>query len=507
LSRLSLVAVGVAVGFFALIQMLVWLAVGGFEYPLDDVYIHLTIANSIARGEYGINAGEYASAASSVIYPALLAPFSGTAVERFVPLVINLIALVGVALVWVRIITLAGVTGILALGLAVVGPLALNFAGIAFTGMEHMLHVFVSLVIVEGLIRLGQTGAVPKSLMIAIVLCPLVRFEGLALSVMALFGIGFLSSWSRAAAVFAAMIAPLAAFVAFLTAHGIGPLPTSVTAKQALARGGELNAFDRLVVNAGGALHWPTAWPVFLGGIVLGFIGLKMARSGRKDIAVLALAGAATGLAHVVLGRFGWGFRYEGYAIAVVAAVWIAVMMSSVGSERMRLALIAGLLVVPMAIYPVGVIRNGVGSARAIAFQQHQMAVFAQDVHKGPVAVNDIGWVAWRNPSYVLDLYGLASREALRLRQDPASPDGWAGPLAAAKGVEVVMIYDFVFPRAKPPEWTKVAVLRAKGNVGWVELTDVDIYATSPALVEKIKGELVELQALLPDQTEVVFVP
>jgi hypothetical protein len=506
-SRLSLLAVAVSVGFFALLQVLVWLAVGGFEYPLDDVYIHLTIGNSIARGEYGINAGEYASAASSVIYPALLAPFSGTAVERFIPLVINLIAMVGVALVWVRIITLAGVTGALAQGLALAGPLALNFAGVAFTGMEHMLHVWISLVIVEGLMRLSQSGKVPRWLMIAIVLCPLMRFEGLALSVMALLGIGVLSSWTRAVAVFGAMVAPLVGFIAFLSAHGIGPLPTSVTAKQALARGGDLNALDRLIVNAAGALHWPTAWPVFLGGAALGFIGLKLMRGPRKDLAVLAFAGAATGLAHVVLGRFGWGYRYEGYAVAVVAAVWIAVIMSFIRSERMRVGLIALLLIVPLAVYPVRVIQKGVGSARAIAFQQHQMAVFAQDVHKGPVAVNDIGWVAWRNPAYVLDLYGLASREALRLRQDPASHDGWAGPLAAAKGVEVVMIYDFVFPRAKPPEWTKVAILRTKGNVGWVGLTDVDIYATSPALVDKIKGELVQLQALLPDQTEVVFVP
>ena len=34
-----------------------------------------------------------------------------------------------------------------------------------------------------------------------------------------------------------------------------------------------------------------------------------------------------------------------------------------------------------------------------------------------PVAVNDLGWVAWRNDEYVLDLWGLASLQALEARR------------------------------------------------------------------------------------------
>ena len=33
-----------------------------FEYPLDDVYIHMAMAEQIAAGGYGVNAGELASA-------------------------------------------------------------------------------------------------------------------------------------------------------------------------------------------------------------------------------------------------------------------------------------------------------------------------------------------------------------------------------------------------------------------------------------------------------------
>ncbi|HKL20996.1 MAG TPA: hypothetical protein VJ904_04275 [Tichowtungia sp.] len=50
---------------------------GVFTYSLDDAYIHLSLAEQIHHGHYGINAGEYSSPSSSVLCPFLLAPFSG----------------------------------------------------------------------------------------------------------------------------------------------------------------------------------------------------------------------------------------------------------------------------------------------------------------------------------------------------------------------------------------------------------------------------------------------
>ena len=54
-----------------------------FEYPLDDVYIHLAMASEITRGGYGVNPGEIASAASSALYPMLLTPFPDTDLQRW----------------------------------------------------------------------------------------------------------------------------------------------------------------------------------------------------------------------------------------------------------------------------------------------------------------------------------------------------------------------------------------------------------------------------------------
>lgn len=62
---------------------------------------------------------------------------------------------------------------------------ALNLVGVVFTGMEHSLHIAATMVIVYGITVFLDEGRVPWWLILAIVLGPLLRYEGLALSLAA----------------------------------------------------------------------------------------------------------------------------------------------------------------------------------------------------------------------------------------------------------------------------------------------------------------------------------
>lgn len=64
---------------------------GQFTYTGDDPYIHLALAENIARGHYGVNLAEYSAPSSSVLWPVLLAPFAPLRVDDLVPLCINLL--------------------------------------------------------------------------------------------------------------------------------------------------------------------------------------------------------------------------------------------------------------------------------------------------------------------------------------------------------------------------------------------------------------------------------
>lgn len=65
---------------------------------------------------------------------------------------------------------------------------------------------------------------------------------------------------------------------------------------------------------------------------------------------------------------------------------------------------------------------------------------FAVDYYGKPVAVNDLGYVSFRNDHYVLDLAGLGSLRALACREKGCGPN-WMNALAKAHDVDLAMIY------------------------------------------------------------------
>src|ERR1700748_216258 len=71
-----------------LIELQVARASGGtFMYPLDDTFIHMTVAKTLAlHGTWGIAPGEFESASSSVGYTLLLAGlFRVFSVHAYIP--------------------------------------------------------------------------------------------------------------------------------------------------------------------------------------------------------------------------------------------------------------------------------------------------------------------------------------------------------------------------------------------------------------------------------------
>ena len=67
---------------------------GIFIYPLDDTYIHMSIAKNLAlHNNWGISTNEFQSASSSILYTLLLsALFKLFSVNTLIPFIINLIA-------------------------------------------------------------------------------------------------------------------------------------------------------------------------------------------------------------------------------------------------------------------------------------------------------------------------------------------------------------------------------------------------------------------------------
>ena len=495
---------------YATLQGIAWRNVGGFEYPLDDVYIHLAVAEQIAAGNYGVNAAEVSSPASSPLYPLLLVPFAGTEAQRWLPLLWNVAGMLASAALFGRILWQAGVAVPLAVGLAVAAPVALNISGLAAVGMEHSLHMAASLAIVSGLLDHLRTGRLPALLWIGIPLAPALRPEGLALALAASAAVALRGRWRAGVALAVLGLLPQVVFALTLRGLGLDAVPSSVLTKLDAGDDGPLADLMRNLSDpAGTVLAGLTA--------MTALSALVAAARGAREAAWLAAACAAAGAAHLLAGRTGWLFRYEPYALAIVAAGLVVALAALPRRTALPLSVTA------LALGGLAFLRHAMTALPMIALnplaihlQQAQMGRFAHDYLRAPVAVNDLGRVAWTNPSHVLDLWGLASAEARRIRLSDPAP-GWAQPLVEAQGVDLAMIYDDWLEDARGPDWVRLGTLQMDYAPPRMERSgiarrplvlggrEVAFYATRPDAVPRLRAALGPWAESLPPGA--VFVP
>lgn len=482
LAALHLGVMGVCLLLVAVIAVLVLRAThGAFVYSLDDPYIHLALARGIANGHYGIDPVAYSAPSSSILWPFLLAPFARSAVAEWLPLAINLACLLGTASLLLRFFA-RHLEAKAAAFLSLTVVAALNLFGLVFTGMEHSLQLLLVTAVAT---HIGGLPLPRWQFLTALVLLPLVRYEDLAISLPVLVWHFAAGRRREAATALALMVAALFGFSLFLNQLGLGWLPSSVLAKQAALTA---SGADRLTVIGSNLIDNLRASPL---SVLLVLLACALPASRRAAPGRTAVLVAASGLI-LLFGRNGWFGRYQVHFAMFVTVVTAASLLPLLDLRKRKRAWL--LLTLPVLVFiaaHVKLWKSSVltpGAAANIAEQQAQMAVIVRDHLRAPVAVNDLGLVAWRGGQPVLDLWGLGSLDALRARQ--ADPSGlWIEPVTALHGVEFAMIYDAWFPTV-PARWIRVAELRLAGPRVSAAQSSVSLYATSADAAGRMRHAL-----------------
>ncbi len=474
---------------------------GRFVYTLDDPYIHLALSEEIPHGTYGVNRGEASAPSSSPAWPFLLVPFGAAG---WAPFALNVLLSVAIALVLGRIARAAlpdipgARLGWFRGALAVALVLSTNVVGLAFTGMEHSAHVLLTLLVVLGLWNEANGAPLPRWLPLAIVAGPLLRYEALAFSLPAIVLLALRGRRRVALASAAGVVLALAAFSFFLHSQGLGWVPTSVLVKSqpvssASATSFLYNAHVNLATRQGAMLA------ILALAIAMAAFDSRRARSIRA-FAAWALAGVAL---HILLGRFGWYHRYEIYAFAAALAAvlllyGVTLVLHATRAPRTALGTCAAACAaLAILAYPYWNGLRTIPDASANVYEQHfQMHRFAADVWRAPVAVNDLGYVSYRNDQYVLDLWGLGSRRALAHRR---MRDGsqWMNDLAREHDVHLAMIYGPWF-KTLPENWTPIADLRFRRKIVSAARSLVTFYALDEDARTRALPLLEEFGATLP---------
>lgn len=328
------------------------------------------------------------------------------------------------------------------------------------------------------------------------------RYENLALTIPACAYLAALGHRRAALVALGGAVAALGAFSGFLAALGLPLLPTSVLAKTSA------DGTPTLLAN----LALPTGWFLVL---LMATVAAALVLTARQDAARrdvmrgdgtrgdgtrrrlgLGAVALATALAHLGAGRLGWFARYEIYVVAGLFVALLA-LRPPAAPRWPRAAFAVALLLAAAALTARhGALVAFVPDASRDVFEQHvQMHRFVADHWQAPVAVNDIGRVAFENDRFVLDLWGLASAEALARAGDP--DPAWMEALAAQHGVEVALLYAPSFA-ALPASWMPVADLRLSQPPSVVPHGTVTFFARTPEAETRLRAALPAFRDGLP---------
>lgn len=487
---------------------------GHFGFSMDDPYIHLALSENIARGHYGVNLNEPSSPSSSILWPFLLVPLAGSAAAVWAIVVLNtLFAALTLVLVWRSLVKGLGEPvarqpglGAQCLLAAVLLTFAVgtNLIPLIFTGLEHSLQVLCCVAVVAGLFEESDTGRAPAWLWLALVLAPTVRYECVGVVAPAL--LYLLWRGHRLGAVLAGVLiaAVLGAFSAYLMRQGLPWLPNSIMAKLHMTGqggGGRVAILRENLQSDRGAL-------LSVGILMLVYQAQRTGQlASRRG---LAAAMALAGFIHLLFGRNGWYARYEDYIVASVllAAVWfcrdrVRQAWASAGlrpAGAMALMVLALLMLASPYLYTLS---TTPAAARNVYLQQYQMHRFVQEFYRKPVAINDLGWVAYQNDEPVLDLYGLASTEALQARYSRQDPQ-WMARLTERHHTRLAMLYDVWFPDM-PAQWVRVGRLVTAGKQVIVPKMEVAFMATDCAEWRSLVPQLRAFAKTLPEGASFEF--
>ena len=448
--------------YFAVLQ----LTKGNFTYTLDDPYIHLALAKNIWLGNYGINLSEASAPSSSIIWPFLMAPFAVFQnLFEYVPLITNTFCVVLFGLLLLSIFS--ELRPIAAISFSLVLMLSLNVYGLAFTGMEHSAQVLLVLIIAWGLVKAEarKENAWNKFLFYSsLILLPLVRYEGLAISLPVLIYLFIVEERRFPAFSFIFLLAGIVSFSIYLNSKGLGFLPSSVLAKSSHAD--STSTLQNLISNI--KKHGFLLIPIFS----ICIIRFKE----DKPFSLMLICVTAL---HFLFGKHGWYGRYEVYYILFILVISLKLFLRF--EPKLWLVVFTLPFVFPDLVYAT--VTTPLASSN-IFNQQAKMAAITK-ILDDKVAVNDLGLVALRSKNYVLDLAGLGSIDALNNRKIGGSID-WISKLMEKKDVKYAIIYDSWFPQ-RPHNWIKVADLKLLQKRITPASDSVAFYATSDEGVIKLR--------------------
>ena len=489
---------------------------GRYIYPLDDAYIHLSIAKNFAEFHtWGITQYEFSSTTSSPLFTLLLAILIKIFGNwEYIPLVANSIAGVGLILVFHRYLKQFSQTTYLIILSSVVLLMPMHL--MIMTGMEHVFHSFAMILVLLGFQKYIDDKS-PRNfsnLALFSIIAVGFRYESLFFVFFICVYLFFIKKdhvISIALGILA--ISPVLVYGWISIQNGSFFLPNSLILK-GNTNDGLVGFLSRV---AGNAFRGISVLTLFLILIVQIFRNLRTQKSSqfpmlqfsKNAVPFVVFCGFVI---HLLFANFGWLIRYESYLVVVILfaiAPFVDEIFRKKATYRLMRSGAVFLLLVTFFLRFGMVTRKQWLASKNIFDQQIQMAGFLKKYYNHSwVIANDIGAITYFTNIHLLDTYGLGSAEVAKLRKDDHGGFGYNKKLAEyiqneTKNYDIAIVYDSWIKM--PPGFNKAAFWSIKDN--YICGSDVvTFYTVKKTELKNLKTNLHQFEKQMPQDVEVKII-
>jgi hypothetical protein len=512
--------------YLVIVYISYWMSIrqndGHLVYALDDPYIHMSIAKNCAEyGVWGVTKHGFSSSSSAPLWTALLSvSYMIFGISDLMPLILNVLCGILVLIVVYRILIEYTASGLYLFLVMSVIMFCTPLISVGFTGMEHILHILLSIIILYlGASVIVMGNQLSKELILLCLLSPilvLTRYEGLFLIFVLLMLLLIRKKWLPAVFLVVFSTIPMTLYGFYSVMKGWYLLPNSVLLKGNIpdySSAREIFFFfyiaaRRLVENSHLLI-------LVLGAAAVTYFKAKQDNSIWNVKSVIGIVFIAVCYFHLLLAGTGWFFRYEAYLVAMGLLFLGLALIDYTGiSGRWRYnrtdlvkyligALFIFALISPFIMRASKSLLRIQQATKNIYEQQYQMGRFLDRYYRGQsVAVNDIGAVNYITDIRCLDLWGLASYEVASALLSNSYDSNTVINLTKSHDVKIAILYEnwheatesqpFKIPWEDVGQW-KIVNNKVCGN------SEVSFYAVNALERENLVNYLRDFSASLPD--------
>jgi hypothetical protein len=438
--------------FLLLILLPIFSTSGGMVYPLDDVYIHLTMAkNLLQNGTWGLFPNENIAASSSPLYTLILSPFTFNAsIAILAPLLLNILVSIVILMQFHQIVQKSTISPIFRYLLGIVFLLIIPLPSLTVMGMEHLLHcLFVVLICNNILTESLRKWMLPLLVALSIFL----RLETAFVICGVLLWSLLERKWNIFNQVFIGSFLGFCLYFLLSVIFSVSIIPNTILLKTIITNDSFLQSTISKI--------WNSKLLLMISIVSLGTLIIRWKQSKLFLIVFIA------SFLQLVLARQGWFYRYEAFVVTLFFIVFIIEYCTIVEKKKKIIFLIIACLFLLICSKRAFLSMTTTHLAsKNIYDQQIQMAMIVKTLPEtSNIAVNDIGAVSYYNNNKILDLYGIASKEVFQLKQNKSFTSQNLRNLLKEENIDIAMVYTSWFDTSIFNEFKPISMLQLQNNV------------------------------------------